>query len=72
MLVVLATYPLDTVRLCLIAQAGGEHVYSGAIDCARQLIANEGILSLWSGFFVNVFRAVISQGVISLLNEHAQ
>jgi len=44
----------------------GEKVkYSGSIDCAAQIIKNEGVKSLFKGAGANVLRGVAGAGVLS-------
>lgn len=43
----------------------GELIYKSGIDCCVKLVREEGILSLYRGVLVNVFRSV--GGAITLL-----
>jgi len=61
----LASYPIDTVRRRMMMTSGGGVKYSGSIDCARQVIANEGFMSLMKGAGANILRGVAGAGVLA-------
>ena len=54
------TFPADTLRrrLQLNGQGGTQAIYSGAWDCARQVLAKEGVLGFYQGCGTNLVRAV--------------
>ena len=43
--------PFDMIRTRLMNQPVEEKIYKNAIDCSMKLIKQNGILSLWKGFF---------------------
>jgi len=61
----LASYPIDTVRRRMMMTSGGGVKYNGSIDCATQVIKNEGFMSLMKGAGANVLRGVAGAGVLS-------
>jgi len=61
----LASYPIDTVRRRMMMTSGGGVKYNGSIDCARQVIANEGFMSLMKGAGANILRGVAGAGVLA-------
>merc|ERR1712173_145648 len=61
----LASYPIDTVRRRMMMTSGGGVKYNGSIDCARQVIANEGFMSSMKGAGANILRGVAGAGVLA-------
>merc|ERR1711931_340809 len=61
----LASYPIDTVRRRMMMTSGAAVKYNGSIDCARQVIANEGFMSLMKGAGANILRGVAGAGVLA-------
>merc|ERR1711941_63437 len=61
----LASYPIDTVRRRMMMTRGGGVKYNGSIDCATQVIKNEGFMSLMKGAGANVLRGVAGAGVLA-------
>jgi len=61
----LASYPIDTVRRRMMMTSGGAVKYNGSIDCASQVIKNEGFMSLMKGAGANVLRGVAGAGVLA-------
>jgi len=61
----LASYPIDTVRRRMMMTSGGGVKYSGSIDCAQQVIKNEGFMSLMKGAGANILRGVAGAGVLA-------
>jgi len=61
----LASYPIDTVRRRMMMTSGGGVKYNGSIDCARQVIKNEGFMSLMKGAGANILRGVAGAGVLA-------
>jgi len=61
----LASYPIDTVRRRMMMTSGSGVKYNGSIDCARQVIANEGFMSLMKGAGANILRGVAGAGVLA-------
>jgi len=61
----LASYPIDTVRRRMMMTSGGAVKYNGSIDCAQQILKNEGFMSLMKGAGANVLRGVAGAGVLA-------
>jgi len=61
-----ASYPIDTIRRRMMMTSGQAVKYNGSIDCARQIVKNEGVKSLFKGAGANILRAVAGAGVLSL------
>merc|ERR1712076_56877 len=59
------SYPIDTVRRRMMMTSGGAVKYNGSIDCAQQVIKNEGFMSLMKGAGANVLRGVAGAGVLA-------
>jgi len=64
----LASYPIDTIRRRMMMTSGGGVKYSGSLDCARQIMAKEGLLSFFKGADANILRGVAGAGVLSLFD----
>lgn len=60
----LLAYPLDTVRRRMMMTSGEKVHYKGSIDCAMQIIRNEGSMSLMKGAGANILRNVAGAGVL--------
>ncbi|KAJ3335153.1 ADP/ATP carrier protein aac3 [Gonapodya sp. JEL0774] len=58
------SYPIDTVRRRMMMTSGEAVKYNTSLDAFSQIIAKEGILSLFKGAGVNVVRAVGSALVL--------
>lgn len=63
------SYPLDTVRRRMMMTSGQAVKYKNARDCMKQIVAKEGVLSLFKGCGANIFRGVAAAGVISLYDQ---
>lgn len=61
----LLSYPIDTVRRRIMMTSGEAVKYSGSIDCARQVIAKEGFMSLMKGAGANILRGIAGAGVLA-------
>merc|ERR1712106_316156 len=62
----LMSYPIDTIRRRMMMTSGGSGVkYNGSIDCGRQILANEGLMSMMKGAGANVLRGVAGAGVLA-------
>jgi solute carrier family 25 (adenine nucleotide translocator) protein 4/5/6/31 len=61
----LASYPIDTVRRRMMMTSGQAVKYNGSMDCFRQIVANEGVASLFKGAGANILRAVAGAGVLA-------
>jgi len=61
----LASYPIDTIRRRMMMTAGSGTKYNGSIDCAQQILKNEGFMSMMKGAGANILRGVAGAGVLS-------
>merc|ERR1712128_410609 len=62
----LMSYPIDTIRRRMMMTSVGSGVkYNGSIDCGRQIMANEGFMSMMKGAGANVLRGVAGAGVLA-------
>jgi len=61
----LLSYPIDTIRRRMMMTSGQAVKYSGSIDCARQIMKNEGFMSMMKGAGANILRGVAGAGVLS-------
>jgi solute carrier family 25 (mitochondrial adenine nucleotide translocator), member 4/5/6/31 len=67
-----ASYPMDTVRRRLQMQSEKPRekwVYSGTMDCFRQIIKKEGVTALFKGAGANALRTVGSALVLVLYDQ---
>lgn len=65
----LASYPLDTIRRRMMMTSGGTVHYKSMFDAGSQIIAKEGIKSLFKGAGANILRGVAGAGVLSLYDK---
>ncbi|OJJ47667.1 hypothetical protein ASPZODRAFT_131218 [Penicilliopsis zonata CBS 506.65] len=65
----IASYPLDTVRRRMMMTSGEAVKYKSSMDAARQIIANEGVKSLFKGAGANILRGVAGAGVLSIYDQ---
>ena len=61
----LASYPIDTVRRRMMMTSGEAVKYNGSLDCARQILKNEGFKSYFKGASANILRGVAGAGALS-------
>merc|ERR1712130_489118 len=61
----LGGYPIDTIRRRMMMTSGGGVKYNGSIDCATQIIKNEGFMSMMKGAGANILRGVAGAGVLA-------
>merc|ERR1712086_541740 len=61
----LASYPIDTIRRRMMMTSGQAVKYSGSMDCARQILANEGFMSMMKGAGANILRGMAGAGVLA-------
>jgi len=61
----IASYPIDTIRRRMMMTAGTSSAYKGSIDCAAQILKNEGFMSMFKGAGANVLRGVAGAGVLA-------
>merc|ERR1711936_333073 len=60
----LMSYPIDTIRRRMMTSGGGVK-YKGSIDCAMQIMKNEGFMSMMKGAGANILRGVAGAGVLA-------
>merc|ERR1712083_591166 len=61
----LMSYPIDTIRRRMMMTSGGGAKYKGSIDCAMQIMKNEGFMSMMEGAGANILRGVAGAGVLA-------
>lgn len=61
----LLSYPIDTIRRRMMMTSGQAVKYSGSFDCARQIMKNEGFMSMMKGAGANILRGVAGAGVLA-------
>jgi solute carrier family 25 (adenine nucleotide translocator) protein 4/5/6/31 len=61
----LVSYPIDTIRRRMMMTSGGGTHYSGSLDCAKQIMAQEGWQSYFKGAGANIMRGIAGAMVIS-------
>merc|ERR1712187_576639 len=64
-----ASYPLDTVRRRMMMTSGEAVKYNSSMDAARQIVAREGVKSLFKGDGANILRGVAGAGVLSIYDK---
>lgn len=65
----LASYPIDTIRRRMMMTSGEAEKFSGSIDCARKILAKEGVGSFFKGAGANILRGVAGAGVLALYDR---
>ena len=65
----IASYPLDTVRRRMMMTSGEAVKYKNSLDAARQIVAKEGVKSLFKGAGANILRGVAGAGVLSIYDQ---
>merc|ERR1711962_768944 len=61
----LMSCPIDTIRRRMMMTSGGGAKYKGSIDCAMQIMKNEGFMSMMKGAGANILRGVAGAGVLA-------
>jgi len=61
----LGGYPIDTIRRRMMMTSGTGVNYSSSLDCARQVIKNEGMASLFKGAGANIMRGMGGAAVLA-------
>ncbi len=61
----LASYPIDTVRRRMMMTSGQAVKYKNSLDAFNQIVAKEGMSSLFKGAGANILRAIAGAGVLS-------
>lgn len=65
----IASYPLDTVRRRMMMTSGQAVKYNSAFDAFKQIVAKEGVKSLFKGAGANILRGVAGAGVLSIYDQ---
>jgi len=65
----LASYPIDTIRRRMMMTSGEGEKFNGSIDCARKILAQEGMKSFFKGAAANILRGVAGAGVLALYDR---
>merc|ERR1712098_247409 len=65
----IAAYPLDTIRRRMMMASGEAVKYKNSLDAARQIIAANGVKSLFNGAGANILRGVAGAGVLSIYDQ---
>ncbi|KAI6245582.1 ADP,ATP carrier protein [Erysiphe necator] len=65
----IASYPLDTIRRRMMMTSGEAVKYKSSFDAGRQIIAKEGVKSLFKGAGANILRGVAGAGVLSIYDQ---
>ena len=65
----LASYPIDTIRRRMMMTSGEAEKYTGSIDCAKKILAKEGVKSFFKGAAANILRGVAGAGVLALYDR---
>merc|ERR1712243_320172 len=61
----LMSYPIDTIGRRMMMTSGGGAKSKGSIDCAMQIMKNEGFMSMMKGAGANILRGVAGAGVLA-------
>merc|ERR1712176_373148 len=61
----LMSYPIDAIRRRMMMTSGTGVKYKGSLDCAAQIMKNEGFMSMMKGAGANILRGVAGAGVLS-------
>ena len=61
----LVSYPIDTIRRRMMMRSGEAVKYKGSLDCAIQIMKNEGFMSFMKGAGVSILRGVAGAGVLA-------
>merc|ERR1711939_1077245 len=65
----IASYPLDTIRRRTMMTSGEAVKYKSSLDAASQIVAKEGVKSLFKGAGANILRGVAGAGVLSIYDQ---
>ena len=65
----IASYPLDTVRRRMMMTSGEAVKYKSSMDAFQQIVAKEGVKSLFKGAGANILRGVAGAGVLSIYDQ---
>ncbi|KIJ53526.1 hypothetical protein M422DRAFT_222202 [Sphaerobolus stellatus SS14] len=64
-----AAYPLDTIRRRMMMTSGEAVKYKSWIDAGTQIIAKEGVKSLFGGAGANILRGVAAAATLALYDQ---
>jgi solute carrier family 25 (adenine nucleotide translocator) protein 4/5/6/31 len=53
----------------MMMTSGEAEKFSGSIDCARKILAKEGVKSFFKGAGANILRGVAGAGVLALYDK---
>ncbi|KAK7206149.1 mitochondrial carrier domain-containing protein [Myxozyma melibiosi] len=65
----IAAYPLDTIRRRMMMTSGQAVKYKSSFDAFTQIVATNGVGSLFKGAGANILRGVAGAGVISIYDQ---
>jgi len=65
----ICSYPLDTVRRRMMMTSGEAVKYKSSLHAFNQIVANEGVKSLFKGAGANILRGVAGAGVLSIYDQ---
>jgi len=65
----LAAYPLDTIRYRMMMRCATQGKYSNGYQVAKQIIAEEGWMALWSGSIANMLKFMCALPVYHLYDH---
>lgn len=65
----IASYPLDTIRRRMMMTSGEAVKYKSSMHAAKEIIAKEGVRSLFKGAGANILRGVAGAGVLSIYDQ---
>ena len=68
----LISYPVDTIRRCMMMTSGQAVQYKGAMDCMFQLVRSGGVISLFNGAGANILRGIAGAGVLAGFDKLVQ
>jgi len=68
----LMSYPIDTIRRRMMMTSGQSVKYSGSMDCAVQIMKNEGFMAMMKGAGANILRGIAGAGVLSGFDKLVQ
>ena len=61
----LVSYPIDTIRRRMMMRSGEAVKYKGSLDCAIQILKNEGMMSFMKGAGVSILHGIAGAGVLA-------
>lgn len=59
------SYPIDTIRRRMMMTSGEAVKYNGSMDCAAQILKQEGMASFFKGAGANILRGAAGAGVLA-------